>query len=84
MNELVGAERGVLVRASMAEQHNLVRIARFEEAALEVAIARVLLLSTAQLDAIGDAARDWFLANKRGFATRVQGAVDDLARADRH
>jgi glycosyltransferase involved in cell wall biosynthesis len=84
MNELVGDERGVLVRAPLAERHNLVRIARFDEAALEDAIARTLLLSTTQLDAIGNAARDWFLANKRGFAVRIQGAVDDLARTDRN
>jgi glycosyltransferase involved in cell wall biosynthesis len=84
MNELIDPERGVLVRAPMAEQHNLACIARFDEAALEAAIARVLRLSTAQLDTIGEAARDWFIANKRGFATRVQRAVDDLAGAERH
>jgi len=81
MNELIGAGRGLLVGARLGEQHNLARIARFDEHALEAAIAHALLLDEVQLDAIGAAARDWFLANKHGFAVRVQLAVDDLARA---
>ncbi|HEX2789535.1 MAG TPA: glycosyltransferase [Steroidobacteraceae bacterium] len=81
MNELVGAERGMLVGARLGEQHNLARIARFDEAALEAAIERSLALSAAQLDAIGAAARHWFLANKHGFVARVQAAVADIGRA---
>ncbi len=81
MNELVGAGRGVLVGAHLGEQHNLARIARFDDAALEGAIERALALSAAQLDAIGAAARDWFLANKRGFVSRLQAAVADIAAA---
>jgi hypothetical protein len=84
MNELVSAGRGVLVGAHLGEQHNLARMARFDEHALETAIARALLLNTTQLDAIGEAARGWFLANKQGFLARVQGAVDDLGSAMRH
>src|ERR1700722_9126890 len=79
MNELIGAERGVLVGARLGEQHNLARIARFDEAALEAALERSLALGTAQLDAIGAGARRWFLANKQGFVARVQGAVTDIA-----
>jgi glycosyltransferase involved in cell wall biosynthesis len=81
MNELIGAGRGVLVGARLGEQHNLARIARFDEGALEAAIAHTLLLDAAQLDAIGAAARSWFLTNKHGFAARVQLAVDDLGCA---
>jgi hypothetical protein len=81
MNELVGAERGVLVGAQLGEQHNLARIARFDEAALAAAIERALALSAAQLDAIGAVARSWFLANKHGFVARLQGAVAELGRA---
>ncbi len=79
MNELVSAGRGVLVGARLGEQHNLARIARFDEGALEAAIERSLALGTAQLDAIGAAARHWFLANKHGFVARLQGAVADIA-----
>jgi glycosyltransferase involved in cell wall biosynthesis len=81
MNELIGAGRGVLVGARLAEQHNLARIARFDERALETAIAHTLALDDAQLDAIGAAARSWFVANKHDFAARVQLAVADLSRA---
>lgn len=83
MNELVGAERGVLINAHLGEQHNLARIARFDEAALEAAIERSLALSAAQLDAIGVAARHWFLANKHGFVARLQQAVADIGGAPR-
>jgi len=79
MNELVSNERGVLVAAHLGERHNLARIARFDEAALEAAIARALALDTTQLDATGAAARRWFLDNKHGFAARIRGAVEDLA-----
>jgi hypothetical protein len=81
MNELVGVERGMLINARLGEQHNLARIARFDEAALEAAIERSLALSTAQLDAIGAAARHWFLDNKHGFVARLQQAVADIGRA---
>jgi len=79
MNELVSNERGVLVAAHPGERHNLACIARFDEAALEAAIERALALDTTQLDAIGAAARRWFLNNKHGFTARIQGAVEDLA-----
>jgi hypothetical protein len=36
-----------------------------------------------QLDAIGAAARHWFLVNKRGFVERVRSAVADIGRAAR-
>jgi len=84
MNELVRPERGVLVAARAGAQHNLARLACFDEAALEQAIARCLSLGTEQLESIGNAARAWFLANKDGFVARVAAAVDDvtsLARA---
>jgi len=83
MNELVGAERGVLVGVRLGERHNLARIARFDDAALEAAVERSLALSAVQLDAIGAAARHWFLVNKRGFVERVRSAVADIGRAAR-
>jgi hypothetical protein len=83
MNELVGAERGVLVGVHLGERHNLARIARFDDTALEAAVERTLALSALQLDAIGAAGRRWFLANKQGFVARVQNAVDDIGRAVR-
>ena len=71
---------GVLVAVRLGERHNQARLARFDDAALEAAIGRALALDTVRLDAIGAAARQWFVDNKRGFATRIQSAVDDLVR----
>jgi hypothetical protein len=81
MNELVGPERGVLVGVQLGERHNLARIARFDDGALEAALERTLALSVPQLDAIGAAGRRWFIANKHGFVARVKAAVADIGRA---
>ncbi len=79
MNELIGAERGVLVVARSAERHNLATLCRFEEPALEAAIAATLSMPPAQWDAIGAAARRWFLDTKQGFPGRIQRALAELA-----
>ena len=81
MNELVTAERGVLIAARRGEQHNLANLSLFDEGALEGGIARVLAMPPPQWDAIGTAARDWFLDNKRGFVARIQRAVGELEGA---
>jgi hypothetical protein len=81
MNELIGPDRGVLVGVHLGERHNLARIARFDETALEAAVEASLALGTAQLDAIGAAARRWFVLNKQGFVARVQRAVADIGGA---
>jgi len=78
MNELIHPERGVLVSVQLAERHNLVPLARFEERSLEAQLAHALRLPAAELEALGAAARSWFLANKQGFAARVQAALNDL------
>jgi glycosyltransferase involved in cell wall biosynthesis len=79
MNELVRPERGVLVAGQGGAQHNLARLVCFDEAALEQAIARCLSLRTEELEALGSAARAWFLANKGGFAARIAAAIDEIA-----
>jgi hypothetical protein len=78
MNELVTLERGVLLAARPAQMHNLSRVALFEPAALEAAVALMSAMPAARLDALGNAARRWFLDNKRDFPGRVQRAVCDL------
>jgi polysaccharide deacetylase 2 family uncharacterized protein YibQ len=40
-------------------------------------------MAPAQWDAIGAAARRWFLDNKHGFVARVQRALTELAVAAR-
>jgi hypothetical protein len=78
MNELVTNERGLLLAARPAGMHNLSRVCLFEPAALEAAVALVTTMPTARLDALGSAARRWFLDNKRDFPERLQRAVGDL------
>ena len=78
MNELVTAARGVLIAARSGARHNLATLSLFDERALESGIARVLAMTPAQWDAIGTAARDWFLGNKHGFVARIQRAVGEL------
>jgi glycosyltransferase involved in cell wall biosynthesis len=81
MNELIDCERGLLVAARSGERHNLATLCQFEDSALASAIERVLAMEPAQWDALGSAARAWFLHNKHGFAARVQRALDELAVA---
>jgi hypothetical protein len=78
MNELIGADRGVLLAAHSGARHNLATLSLFDEASLERAIGAVLAMSSVQWDAIGAAARAWFLDNKRGFAGRVRHALAEL------
>lgn len=78
MNELVSARRGVLVAARQGAHHNLARLSLFDNAALESAVKSVTSMTALQLDATGQQARDWFLANKRDFPGRVAQAVADL------
>ena len=79
MNELVSADRGVLVPAPAGERHNLATLCHFDPAALEAAITRVLAMAPTQWEGIGAAARAWFLQNKHGFTARVRGALSELA-----
>ncbi len=79
MNELIDAGRGLLVATQAGERHNLVRLAPFQEAALEQTVQQALAQPAPQLEATGRAARDWFLANKAGFAARVHRAIDVAA-----
>lgn len=78
MNELVSAERGVLVATHAGPRHNLATLCHFDAPALEAQIERVLAMAPAQWDAIGAAARCWFLDNKHGFVARVQRALGTL------
>jgi hypothetical protein len=78
MNELITAERGVLIAGRVGERHNMATLYRFDEPALEADIARLLAMAPAQWDQLGAAARAWFLDNKHGFVARVQHALSEL------
>jgi glycosyltransferase involved in cell wall biosynthesis len=79
MNELVTAQRGMLIAADQGEQHNLARLALFRDSALEQAITHLSTLEHMQIEALGNQAREWFLANKSEFPERVRRALADMA-----
>jgi glycosyltransferase involved in cell wall biosynthesis len=81
MNELITAERGVLLAAHVGERHNLATLSQFDEAAMESAVARLLAMPPAQWDALGGAARSWFVVNKTGFVPRIERALSELVAA---
>ncbi len=78
MNELVTAERGILIDAGEAGPFNLSTLHRFDEAALEVAIARLLAMSEPERAALGAQARAWFESNEAGFTARLDAALRQL------
>lgn len=75
MNELVTPERGMLLSTHAGGRQNLAQLARFDESALAQAVQRCIALESSEIDAIGGAARNWFLANKRSFKARVADAL---------
>jgi glycosyltransferase involved in cell wall biosynthesis len=75
MNELVTAERGVLLRAVASGHQHLATTYRVEVSALEQAVERVIGMDAAERQRLGMAARAWFWENKRGFAGRVAAAL---------
>jgi hypothetical protein len=83
MNELVTSERGILITSAQGSPHNLARLALFQEDALEQAITRLSALTHTQVETIGNQARDWFLANKRDFPSRLQRALTDITGSSR-
>jgi len=79
MNELIDAQRGLLVEGRSAGRHNLADLYRFDDQALESSVERALALSQTEVQVMGDAARDWFLSNKRGFPGRIERALVEVA-----
>ncbi len=78
MNELVTAERGVLVPYCDTGAQRLATTYRFDEAGLEAAIERAMAMSDEECARLGARARAWFLDNKRGFTGRLADAVAAL------
>ncbi|RPE79825.1 glycosyltransferase [Vulcaniibacterium tengchongense] len=83
MNELVGADRGVLVAAAARGRQHLATTYHFDEAAMEAAIERVLAMPSPERERIGARARAWYEANDRQFGDRLVAAVRNLLKADR-
>jgi len=83
MNELVGAERGVLVPYRATGMQHLATTYQFDEAGLEAAIERTIAMSDEECARLGAAARAWFVENKSGFIGRIEAAVAQLAPQSR-
>jgi glycosyltransferase involved in cell wall biosynthesis len=81
MNELVTAERGVLVPARRLE--SVRRGVRYQPdpEALEAALAQLLGTTESRLEELGRAAARWFEENDCGFRTRLQGVVSRILSA---
>lgn len=78
MNELVTPQHGVLVAANRTGRQQMATTYFFDPAAMEAAIERVLAMPEPELDALGTAARAWYLGNHAGFPARVQAALAAL------
>ncbi len=78
MNELVTAERGLLVPVVAGRRQNLIELARFEPTAFGAALARCAAMTENQLQGIGARAREWFVGNKQQFPVRVRNALAEL------
>jgi hypothetical protein len=81
MNELVGADRGVLVSYRRTGTQNLATTYQFDEGGLEAAVERTIVMSDAECAQLGAGARAWFLENKGGFTGRIEAALFALDQA---
>jgi glycosyltransferase involved in cell wall biosynthesis len=78
MNEMITVERGLLVSVGHTGTQNLATTYFVSEAGLQDAVERALALDVAAADALGAAARAWFLENDAAFPARVVAALASL------
>jgi glycosyltransferase involved in cell wall biosynthesis len=75
MNEQVTPDRGLLIAAHARRRQHLAMTYAFDETALEAVVAQALSMDAARREALGHAARAWFLQNKQGFPARLAAAL---------
>ncbi len=80
MNELVGADRGLLVPARAVGRQDLATLYDFEPAAMERAVETCLQMSAAEAERLGRAARAWYDAERAALPQRLRVALDDLSQ----
>jgi glycosyltransferase involved in cell wall biosynthesis len=83
MNELVTADRGVLVAAHAAGTQELATLYDFDPDAMRAAIERCIAMPHEQQLALGHAARQWYEINRETFRERFLTAVAE-AMPPRH
>ena len=78
MNELVTADRGLLVPARAVGRQDLATLYDFEPAAMARAVECCLQMSDAEADCLGLAARAWYAAETAALPQRLRDALDQL------
>jgi glycosyltransferase involved in cell wall biosynthesis len=78
MNELVDADRGILVPYARTDTQFLANTYFFDEAAAEAAIERMIAMPEDEMQRMGNNARAWFLRNDRLFSERLRQALVPL------
>lgn len=78
MNELVTADRGLLVEVAETEPRHLGTNFRVDSGALESAIAKTLSRPDDECQILGQAARRWALQNDHDFGERLAGLLNSL------
>ena len=84
MNELVTAERGVLVAAHAAGIQELATLYDFDLEAMRAAIERCIAMPERERAALGHAARAWYEHNRHAFQQRLLAAIADAAASIQH
>lgn len=79
MNELVQADRGLLVAAAGRGRQHMATTYHFDPQAMADAIERALAFDAATLERYAAAARAWYLANDAAFAPRLREVVQRFA-----
>lgn len=83
MNELVTAERGVLIPVTRTGTQAAATTWLADAGEIAAAVERALALDDAQCDALGAAGRQFFLDNEAAFHTRIVEAVRAWAQSPR-
>lgn len=79
MNELVTAERGLLVGYDRTSKQNLATCYHVGETQLQTVIERALTMTMEQTVELGVAARKFFLSNDAEFKERIHLLMEDMA-----
>jgi hypothetical protein len=82
MNELVTAERGVLVAARDVGRQGQARLYDFDEDAMAAAIERCIGMPAEEAARLSNNARAWYEQNEKDFMARFSAALRSLAPSD--
>lgn len=80
MNELVTAERGLLVKHERTDKQRLATTYFFAPSSLQSAVERAMALSDAEWSRLSANARGWYETNRGEFRQRVRTALRELVK----